>query len=139
MKNYRYNRGVSAIEFALILPVMATAFYVLVSYSINFLYLISLNSMAAESARGAISIYSSTQVDRDSQLRQSIDELVSNSLIKGVRGCDGDEKFTVKEIDDVSWLNVCLGAESPLPPLWPFSFDGPLQASASVRINAVQR
>ena len=140
MKISNQQKGVSAIEFAILLPAVVVFFYVVVSYSINFAYLITLNSLAAEGARTGVSAYTTESQNRYDvdMVTQILADLVESSWIPSgrIRGCEGP-LFTVQQTEGMNILSVCLSADLPLPALRPFTMEGPLQASAAVRLGSL--
>lgn len=152
MKSIRRENGVSAIEFALVLPVAITIFYVIVSYSLAFVYSINLQSLASEIARAGVSVYT-IQVPgqladqhKSECLRGSTnanvrmeclaDGIIGTSLIPAdrIQGCSTGN--SLYRFDD-EVIEVCLQADQPLPPFRPFTMEGPLRASASVRLGSL--
>lgn len=111
------QRGISAIEFALVFPVMILVFYAVVSYSVVFLYLLTLNSLVAESARSAVGIFTSDAPERAELVAARIQGVVDNSWMPSgtVTGCDSSDTYF--EIGESNLLSVCLSAPLPMPPL----------------------
>jgi len=140
VQNTKKQKGASAIEFAFMLPVAIAIIYIIISYSINFMYLMTMNSLAAEAARTGVSIYTNPSPDDEGihDPEPMIQYLVSNSWIPTdrVRPCD-QRWATVEQVSGVSMLTVCLTADTPIPPMRPFTMEGPLRASASVRLGSL--
>lgn len=63
----RLSKGASAIEFALILPTLLLLFYLVISYGMTFLYLISMNATTSDITRSSISIYTSFIENKDTE------------------------------------------------------------------------
>lgn len=79
MKNYlrRFNKGVAAIEFALVFPVLFIILYGLVTYSLIFAIQHSLSMAAAEGGRAAVK-YQSNDDTMDMRINAACEEARKN-------------------------------------------------------------
>lgn len=130
--------GVSAIEFAILLPFMLVFLYGVLSYSVIFMYQLSLNAMAAESARAAVVAYSTNYNNREQEVSERIDAVVGSAWIpQQIGGCGtGGQKFS----SDSGLLTVCLAVTLPIRPMQLGGLrlpdvNNPLTAQASVSIH----
>jgi len=133
--------GVSAIEFAVMLPFLLVFLYGVLSYTVISLYQLSLNAMAAESARAAMVVYSSDPQGvngREQRTGGRIDAIVDSSWIpQNIDGCAASgQRFG----EEGGLLTVCLAVSLPIRPMQLGGFRLPdvgdaLIAEASVSIH----
>lgn len=120
-------------------PVIILIFYTIISYSMVFLYLITLNSLVADSARSAVSIFTASGVEREAVVTSRIQGIIDNSWFPSgaISGCYSNG--TQFNVDQSDLLSVCLAADLPMAQLNILGFripavPDPLTASAAVQL-----
>lgn len=140
LKTRLHQRGVSAIEFAILLPFMIVFLYGVLSYAVTSMYQLSLNAMASDAARAAMIVYSSGHSDPEQAARNRTEQFVTSSWLSNittVQGCAaGGGLLSV----DTGILTVCLGVDLPIQPLalggWRLpDVTSPLTGEASVSVH----
>ena len=115
-------KGVSAIEFAVIFPVLFLMLYALLTYSIVFAVKHSLSLAAAEGARAAVrfnSVSSDTvQLRREAACLMALNSLTWLTAIKGQASCNDGSAGSSNNVISVTVIgrpNAC--APTAAPPL----------------------
>jgi len=106
------NKGASAIEFALILPTLLLMFYMIVSYGMSFLYLISMNATTSDITRSSIAIYTSFIENKDSEAATRAAASVNQSWFGAMATFCPDMNAYI-ELDDDNTLTSCVAVDFP--------------------------
>jgi len=105
-------KGASAIEFALILPTLLLMFYMIVSYGMSFLYLISMNATTSDITRSSIAIYTSFIENKDSEAATRAAASVNQSWFGAMATFCPDMNAYI-ELDADNTLTSCVAVDFP--------------------------
>lgn len=112
-----HQSGVSAIEFAILLPFMIVFLYGVLSYAVISMYQLSLNAMASDAARAAMIVYSSGDSDPEQTARGRTEQFVTSSWLSNITTVTGCAAGDWLNVDGDGILTVCLGVDLPIQPL----------------------
>lgn len=114
-KSYLFSRyrqkGALAIEFALILPTLLLVFYIIITYGVSFLYLISMNAMTSDLTRSSIAVYTSFMEDKDGEANARASAAVNNAWFAASASTCPDMENYIVVADDT--LTSCVSVDFP--------------------------
>ena len=119
MNKWRRNKqqdGTSAIEFTLILPVLLLVFYLIVTYGMGFLFLMSMNATTADITRSAVSVYTSMVEDKQSVAAGQAADIVAQTWFRNSAGFCPDMSAYI-ELDGTTTLRSCIAIDLPFAKL----------------------
>lgn len=100
-KSKSKEKGISAVEFALIFPIIFLMLYGLLTYSLVFAAQHALSLAAAEGARAAVRFSSTSdtfEVRKNAACQMAMESLVWLTSIKGAASCNGGADINIQVI-----------------------------------------
>lgn len=108
----KHSKGASAIEFALILPTLLLLFYLIVSYGMTFLYLISMNATTSDITRSSIAVYTSFIEDKETEASTRAAAAVNQAWFGSSASFCPDMSAYIG-LDDDNTLTSCVAVDFP--------------------------